>query len=139
MPRIRCGVARSTEICYTKHEKGTSWYFTIDLDPTTAKQIYLFTFNFAKIENQKNLSLETAIAFWDLLMAERFEYLDEWKKFLNEHHGKAISKDTWNLFWDFATNFSDFSSHDTDGIFAAYLGAWPLLIDSFVEHMREKS
>jgi DCN1-like protein 1/2 len=67
------------------------------------------------VENQKSLSLETAIAFWDLLMTGRFKYLEEWKSFLIENHGKAISRDTWNLFWDFATNFTDFSSHDTDG------------------------
>jgi DCN1-like protein 1/2 len=68
-------------------------------DPKKAKQIYQFTFNFAKVENQKNLALETAIAFWDLLMADRFSDLELWKEFLLEKHGKAISKDTWNLVW----------------------------------------
>lgn len=54
----------------------------IFLDPITGKQIYLFTFNIARLENQKNLGLETAIAFWDLLMSERFEHMDLWKQFL---------------------------------------------------------
>ncbi|KAI8898158.1 potentiating neddylation domain-containing protein [Globomyces pollinis-pini] len=100
-------------------------------DDAKAKLIYLFTFQFARLENQRALGFETAIAFWDLLLVGRFKYLELWKKFLTEHHGKAITKDTWNLFWDFITTSSpDFADHDTDG-------AWPVLIDSFVEYYNE--
>jgi DCN1-like protein 1/2 len=80
----------------------------------TRKQIYQFTFQFARQENQKSLPLETAIAFWELLIAD-FKYFDLWKTFLTEKHGKAISKDTWNLFYDFAETFDGFKNHDTDG------------------------
>ncbi|KAI8926435.1 Cullin binding-domain-containing protein [Entophlyctis helioformis] len=100
-------------------------------DPQTAKRIYLFAFNFAKSSNQKSLPLESAIAFWDLLLGNKFKHLDLWKTFLEETHGKSISKDTWSLFWDFITNINDdFSNHDTDG-------AWPVLIDNFVEYARD--
>nr|KAJ3399664.1 DCN1-like protein 1 [Polyrhizophydium stewartii] len=101
-------------------------------DPDSAKKIYLFTFNFAKQSNQKTLSLESAIAFWDLLLAGKYTHLDLWKQFLEETHGKSITKDTWALFWDFVeTAKDDFSNHDDDG-------AWPLLIDNFVVYAREK-
>ncbi|OAJ38410.1 hypothetical protein BDEG_22348 [Batrachochytrium dendrobatidis JEL423] len=78
------------------------------------------------------LGLESALAFWDLLLKDRYTHLNMWKEFLEEAHGKSITKDTWCLFWDFTESINeDFSNYDDDG-------AWPLLIDSFVVYAREK-
>ncbi|KAH6572114.1 hypothetical protein BASA50_001105 [Batrachochytrium salamandrivorans] len=101
-------------------------------DPQKAKAVYMFTFGFAKQSTQKGLALNLAFAFWDLLLRDKYEHLDLWKQFLEETHGKSITKDTWSLFWDFIEVInSDFSNHDADG-------AWPLLIDNFVIYAREK-
>ncbi|KAI9363470.1 Cullin binding-domain-containing protein [Zopfochytrium polystomum] len=101
-------------------------------DPAKFKQIYQYTFNFAKQTGQKSLDLETAVAFWGLLLSGRYKFLDDWTEFLTTNHKKAISKDTWNLFLDFVNAFKDdFSSHEDDG-------AWPVLIDDFVTYMKEK-
>jgi DCN1-like protein 1/2 len=83
--------------------------------PETRKQIYQFTFQFARQEGQKSLPLDTAIAFWDLLITD-FKHMDLWKEFLLKKHGKGISKDTWNLFYDFIETFDEFKNHDIDGI-----------------------
>ena len=80
---------------------------------TDYKKIYVYAFNFAKSPEQKSMNLETALAIWDILV--KFKYLEEWKSFLNNHWGKSISKDTWNLFYDFQSGFSEFSKHDFDG------------------------
>ncbi|KAF7724613.1 hypothetical protein EC973_000857 [Apophysomyces ossiformis] len=49
------------------------------------------------------------------------------------NHGKAISRDTWNLFYDFVNqpNFN-LETHDAEG-------AWPILIDEFVEYLKKES
>lgn len=105
---------------------------------------YEFTYSFARPEGQKSLPLESALAFWDLIMPfspsfgtspEHFtkRQLNLWKSFLQEKgNGRAISKDTWMLFLDFTKEIdSDFQNHDFDA-------AWPSQIDDFVEWARSQ-
>ena len=51
-------------------------------DANKFKDLYHFTFNFAKTPSQKSLDLEDAIAYWRMLLSDRFKYLDIWIKFL---------------------------------------------------------
>lgn len=46
------------------------------------KDFYQFTFNYAKESGQKGLDLDMAIAYWNIVLKDRFKFLDLWCKFL---------------------------------------------------------
>ncbi|KAK8648793.1 hypothetical protein V6N13_129536 [Hibiscus sabdariffa] len=95
-------------------------------------EIYNFAFGWAKEKGQKSLALDTAIGMWQLLFAEKqWPLVDHWCQFLQARHNKAISRDTWSQLLEFArTVDTSLSNYDAEG-------AWPYLIDEFVEYLNE--
>ena len=111
--------------------------------------VYEYTFVFARSEGQKNLPVDVAPTFWDLLVPYAPSYDGEgtrgappsfsarqyalWKQFLTEAANvRIISKDTWTQFLEFTQEIDPhFATHDFDA-------AWPSLIDEFVEWARKQ-
>ena len=46
------------------------------------KDVYQFTFNYAKNQGQKGLDLEMAVAYWNIILRGRFKFLDLWCNYL---------------------------------------------------------
>lgn len=97
------------------------------------KETYLFVFSFSRDIGVRNLSFDTAVQLWRLLLLGKFPTIERWIEFLNCKDKKHdIAKDTWNMIYEFLQLI------ETEGV-AAYdpEGAWPVLIDEFVEFLSQ--
>jgi len=104
-------------------------------DPIKFKAIYLFVFNFSREAGSRNLPLENAVQLWRLLLGDRFPIVEVWIRFLESRDKKYdISKDTWDMLHDFLEGY------EREGL-ASYdpYGAWPVLIDEFVEELSKNN
>jgi len=101
-------------------------------DPGKFRDLYVFSFAYAKNPTQKGIELDMAIPYWHILLHGRFPLLNLWTQFLTEQHKRSIPRDTWVLLLDFCQTISpDLSNYDEEG-------AWPVLIDDFVEWARPR-
>lgn len=64
----------------------------LNTDTNKFKDLYQYTFNFAKTPTQKSLDLEDAIAYWKMILSDRFKNLDTWIKFLMVHLFQLLFK-----------------------------------------------
>lgn len=101
-------------------------------DPSVLKQVYLFTFDFAKPTDQKNVPCPVACAFWKLLFTGRWVHVDLWCEYVELEYKRSVSKDTWVLLHDFIVSVDEkFSNYDENH-------AWPVVIDGFVAWAKER-
>jgi len=101
-------------------------------DTVKFRDLYIYSFAYAKNPNQKGIELDMAIPYWNILLNGRFTLLGLWTQFLTEQHKRSIPKDTWVLLLDFCQSIlADLTNYDEEG-------AWPVLIDDFVEWARPR-
>jgi len=99
-------------------------------DKAMCKEIYAFTFQCSLDPGQRCLPVDQCIAYWKLLLRSHFALLDPWISFVEKRVKNAISKDTWMMLYDLATQVKpDLSDYDMSG-------AWPVLLDEFVDEVR---
>mmetsp|Transcript_8765 Transcript_8765/g.28932 ORF Transcript_8765/g.28932 Transcript_8765/m.28932 type:complete len:170 (-) Transcript_8765:24-533(-) len=102
------------------------------LEEAKFREVYNYAFDFSKEKGQKSLALDTALEMWKLLLGGRWPLVGSWCQFVTAEHNKAVSKDTWCQLYDFYRSIKpDMSNYDAEG-------AWPYLIDEFVEWVREQ-
>ncbi|EIE18950.1 DUF298-domain-containing protein [Coccomyxa subellipsoidea C-169] len=101
-------------------------------DDKKFKEIYNYTYSFALDKGKKCMPQDTAISLWRLLFSVKpWPLLDAWCAFLEQHHNRAVSRDTWIQLLDFCRAVKeDLSNFEESG------SAWPYLLDDFVEYMR---
>jgi len=105
----------------------------VDDNKDRFKDFYQFTFNYAKSNtNQKGLEVETALAYWNIVLKDKFHHLELWNTFLKENYKKSIPKDAWNMVLDFATSIDETMSNYEDDEFQSM----PVVLDDFVEYAK---
>ncbi|XP_051140498.1 defective in cullin neddylation protein AAR3 [Andrographis paniculata] len=95
----------------------------------TFSRFYDFVFFICRENGQRNITVSRAVMAWRLVLAGRFRLLDQWCKFVEENQRHNISEDTWRQ----VLAFSRCVHENLEGYDPK--GAWPVLIDDFVEYM----
>ncbi|KAI9366408.1 hypothetical protein BD770DRAFT_4337 [Pilaira anomala] len=99
-------------------------------DPVQFKEMYKYTFTYAKNRDQKCMDIETASVLWTMLLGEKFPIVHEFVQFLQQKNPvRVINRDQWQSFLDFVS--IDISEYDESS-------AWPVLFDEFVDWKREQ-
>jgi len=80
------------------------------------------------------LEKEDAIYAWTLLgFGKKFKYFEQWQKYWNETRKTGVNRDAWVMILKFIESGAgnDLTKYDPDE------GAYPLVIDEFVEYLQE--
>lgn len=81
------------------------------------QSVYEYAFLFCREKGHKCVQKEVALEMWKLLFKQRHWPLGQsWIEYVDEHHHRAISKDTWLQLFDF---FQARASLDVLEVFAS--------------------
>lgn len=83
-------------------------------------------------KDQRSLDLNTAKCMLGLLLGKTWPLFPVFNQFLEQSKYKVINKDQWCNVLEFSRTINlDLSNYDEDG-------AWPVLLDEFVEWYKER-
>lgn len=79
------------------------------------------------------MDIETAKAMLSLLLSKSWPLFSDFAEFLEQPKApRVINKDQWNNIFEFSRTINiDLSNYSIDG-------AWPVLLDDFVEYLNNK-
>lgn len=79
------------------------------------------------------MDIETAKGMLTLLLCKSWPLFPEFAEFLEQPKApRVINKDQWNNIFEFSKTINtDLSNYSIDG-------AWPVLLDDFVEYLQKK-
>ncbi|PHH59104.1 hypothetical protein CDD81_3799 [Ophiocordyceps australis] len=111
-------------------------------DAALFKKVYRYAFVAGRERDQKALALENALIYWGILFTtprmswrtENYDWLDLWKTFLKDKWTRSVNRDMWNMTLEFALK----TLTDETLSFWSQDGAWPGVIDEFVEWCQQR-
>ncbi|KAI1654549.1 DUF298-domain-containing protein [Daldinia decipiens] len=130
--------------------EGQKQYFkrladSLSKDRDLFRKVYRYAFVVGREGDQRALSLDNAILYWELLFKKPgmlwigettgTDWLAEWIAFLRENWTRSVSRDMWNQTFEFALK----SMADEALSFWSEDGAWPGVVDDFVAWYKRKS
>lgn len=99
------------------------------MDSCEFSRFYNFAFFICRENGQRSITVSRAIMAWKLVLRGRFRLLNQWCSFIEKNQRHNISEDTWQQVLAFSCCVHEnLEGYDPEG-------AWPVLIDEFVEHM----
>ncbi|XP_035565496.1 DCN1-like protein 5 [Canis lupus dingo] len=103
------------------------------LNISSFKNIYRYAFDFARDEDQRSLDIDTAKSMLALLLGRTWPLFSVFYQYLEQSKYRVMNKDQWYNVLEFSrTVHADLSNYDEDG-------AWPVLLDEFVEWQKNPS
>uniref|UniRef100_A0AC34QQQ0 Defective in cullin neddylation protein n=1 Tax=Panagrolaimus sp. JU765 TaxID=591449 RepID=A0AC34QQQ0_9BILA len=115
-------------------EKLKDWMRRTDeqiRDVSNFRNFYNFAFAYAKPLSSRGLAQELAIAYWRIIFGTNNRRVEQFINFI-ERTNKGITKDEWQLFFEFLQTVNDdYTNYDAEG------GAWPVRFDEFVEYCKK--
>ncbi|KAI3726105.1 hypothetical protein L1987_65902 [Smallanthus sonchifolius] len=103
------------------------------VDSHEFSRFYSFVFFICRENSQRSITVSRAIMAWKLVLSGRFRLLNQWCSFIENNQRHNISEDTWRQVLAFSRCVHEnLEGYDPEG-------AWPVLIDEFVEHMYRMS
>ncbi|OWF37257.1 DCN1-like protein 5 [Mizuhopecten yessoensis] len=117
--------------CQSKLQMQLDYLRSVLDDQTQFKGIYRYAFDFARDKDQRSMDIDTAKAMLALVLGKHWSLFGSFHQFLEQSKYKVINKDQWCNILEFSrTILPDLSNYDEDG-------AWPVLLDEFVEWYKE--
>ncbi|XP_070504522.1 DCN1-like protein 4 [Chironomus tepperi] len=125
-PEVLCDTA-------TKLEKKLDYFYNLIEDPHSFKMIFRYAYDFARDKDQRSMDIETAKAMLSLLLCKSWPLFPDFAEFLEQPKApRVINKDQWNNIFEFSRTINtDLTNYSIDG-------AWPVLLDDFVEYLQRK-
>ncbi|KZV70637.1 DUF298-domain-containing protein [Peniophora sp. CONT] len=104
-------------------------------DPKKAfGEFYGYLYKLVTPPGSRNIEVDTALTLWTVTLAPAYPVVTEVVEFVNEAGSfKAVNKDLWSMMLEFCNTVkADLSNYDADD------GAWPTMIDDFVDWKKSK-
>jgi DCN1-like protein 4/5 len=97
-------------------------------------ELYGYCFNLAKPEGSRNIDMEVAGPFWTVLLGRKYPIIADIVEFVNERETyNRVNKDLWTMVLEFCQTVNpSLDNYEADG-------AWPTMIDEFVEWKKAKT
>jgi len=114
----------------SKLKEKLGYLHSLLLDSCSFKSIYRYAFDFSRDKDQRSLDIETAKAMLGLLLGKQWTLLNSFYLFLDQSRYRVLNKDQWCNVLEFSRAVdTDLKNYDVDG-------AWPVMLDEFVEWLK---
>jgi len=105
------------------------------LERSTFREFYKFVFQFSREGTHRTIEKDVVVALLPMAVSNRSEHVTAFVEFLEQCSTTRITLDQWSSFLDFSDKVGvspSFEGYEEDG-------AWPLLLDEYVEHWQKKN